>query len=228
VRAAATVTRQLKPRAVLRINNMSLSPVVVARATPSSVCVRARRVQTPRRRCASSFSRVDAGKLVGESWIELSDASYAIETGRELFASGDARAALEEFERALTLPGNGTKRDRAKPAELSNGERQAALYNIASARCALDDKDGALVALDGCFKAGYANPRTYGAARGMRDLDAMWADEDLKLATRTDAFRDMVKKYKVTPNALALQFDFSNSIIGGAVEAVNEKLTPKK
>lgn len=208
---------------------MSSSSVVVARATPS-VWNRARRVETPRRRPsrASSFSRVDAGKLVGESWVELSDASYAIETGRELFASGDARAALEEFERALTLPGNGTKRDRAKPAELSNGERQAALYNIASARCALDDKDGALVALDGCFKAGYANPRTYGAARGMRDLDAMWADEDLKLATRTDAFRDMVKKYKVTPNALALQFDFSNSIIGGAVEAVNERLTPKK
>lgn len=209
---------------------MSLSSVVVARVTPSSVCVCARRVQTPQRRryASSSFSPVDAGKLVGESWVELSDASYAIETGRELFASGDARGALEEFERALTLPGNGTKRDRAKPAELSNGERQAALYNIASARCALDDKDGALVALDGCFKAGYANPRTYGAARGMRDLDAMWADEDLKLATRTDAFRDMVKKYKVTPNALALQFDFSNSIIGGAVEAVNEKLTPKK
>lgn len=225
--AAATVTRQLKTRVVLRVNtNMSSSFVVVARATPS-VCGRARRVETPRRRC-TSFSRVKAGKLVGESWVELSDASYAIETGRELFASGDARAALEEFERALTLPGNGTKRDRAKPAELSNGERQAALYNIASARCALDDKDGALVALDGCFKAGYANPRTYGAARGMRDLDAMWADEDLKLATRTDAFRDMVKKYKVTPNALALQFDFSNSIIGGAVEAVNEKLTPKK
>ena len=221
--------RQLKTRAVLRINiSMSSSSVVVARATPSA-CARARRVETPRRRSrASSFSRVDAGKLVGESWVELSDASYAIETGRELFASGDARAALEEFERALTLPGNGTKRDRAKPAELSNGERQAALYNIASARCALDDKDGALVALDGCFKAGYANPRTYGAARGMRDLDAMWADEDLKLATRTDAFRDMVKKYKVTPNALALQFDFSNSIIGGAVEAVNQKLTPKK
>ena len=208
---------------------MSSSSVVVARATPSSVCVRARRVQTPRRRCASSsFSRVDAGKLVGESWVELSDASYAIETGRELFASGDARAALEEFERALTLPGNGTKRDRAKPAELSNGERQAALYNIASARCALDDKDGALVALDGCFKAGYANPRSYGAARAMRDLDAMWDDEDLKLATRTDAFRALTRKYKVIPNAMALQFDFGNSVIGGVVEAVNEKLTPKK
>jgi tetratricopeptide (TPR) repeat protein len=169
-----------------------------------------------------------AGKLVGESWVELSDASYAIENGRELFAAGDVEGALAEFERALTLPGSGTKRDRSKPAELSSGERQAALYNIASARCALGDADAALVALEGCLKAGYANPRSYGAARAMRDLDAMWDDEDLKLATRTDAFRALTRKYKVIPNAMALQFDFGNSVIGGVVEAVNEKLTPKK
>jgi hypothetical protein len=38
----------------------------------------------------------------------------------------------------------------------------------------------------------------------------------------------MVKKYKVTPNAMALQFDFNNSIIGGVVGAVSDKMTPKK
>jgi hypothetical protein len=194
----------------------------------SRVAPRARAPRTASARATARTTRARAGKLVGESWVELSDASYAIENGRELYAAGDVASALKEFERALTLPGSGTKRDRAKPAELSNGERQAALYNIASARCALDDRSGALEALDGCFRAGYANPRAYGAARGMRDLDAMWADEDLTLATRTDEFRAMVKKYKVTPNAMALQFDFNNSIIGGVVGAVSDKMTPKK
>ena len=201
----------------------SSARTALARAPTLSLAHRARaRVSKP------STSTPRAGKLVGESWVELSDASYAIENGRERFAAGDAEGALAEFERALGLPGGGTKRDRAKPAELSSGELQAATYNIASARCALGDGDGALVALEECFRAGYANPRSYGASKAMRDLDAMWNDEDLKLATRGDAFRALTKKYRVVPNAVAMQFDFGNSIVGGVVEAVNEKLTPKK
>lgn len=189
-----------------------------ARATPRATQHRARRPAPPPR----------AGKLIDETWVELSDASFAIEHGRDLYATGAFTDALREFERALTLPGSGTKRDRAKPAELSLGERQAALYNAAACRCAMGEVDNALLALEGCFKAGYANPRTYGAARGMRDLDAMWDDDDLKLATRTEEFRALVKKYKVTPNALALQFDVGNSMIGRAIESVNDKVTPRK
>jgi len=192
-------------------------------STPSAHVVRHRRFRARRARPRSA-----SGKLIDETWVELSDASFAIESGRELFASRAYADALREFERALTLPGSGTKRDRAKPAELSLGERQAALYNAAACRCAMQDVDGALVALEGCFKAGYANPRSYGASRAMRDLDAMWDDDELKSATRTEGFRELVKKYKVTPNALALQFDVGNSMIGRVIEGVNDKVTPKK
>lgn len=182
----------------------------------------------PRSRARDRGARARAGKLVGESWIELSDASYAIEEGRELFARGDVEGALATFERALTLGGSGTRRDRNKPAELSLGERQAALYNIASARCGLGDAENALLALEGCFRAGYANPRAYGASRAMQDLDAMWNDEDLTTVTRTEAFKALVKKYRVEPTALQQQFDWNSSVVGSVVSAVNDKVSPKK
>ena len=39
--------------------------------------------------------------------------------------------ALELFEAALALPGSGVRKQKNGPRELSTGERQAALYNIA-------------------------------------------------------------------------------------------------
>ena len=177
---------------------------------------------------ARARARPNAGRLVGESWVEMSDASSAIEDGRELFAAGEHERALAALERALTLSGSGTRRDRSKPAELSLGERQAALYNIASARCAIGDAENALLAIEGCFKAGYANPRAYGASRAINDLNAMWSDDDLTLATRTEEFKELVEKYKVQPSGLAMQFDWSGSVVGSVVNAVNDKVSPKR
>lgn len=43
---------------------------------------------------------------------QASDARSAIDAGIDLMQAGDARAALAEFGRALTLPGTGLKRYR--------------------------------------------------------------------------------------------------------------------
>ena len=92
----------------------------------------------------------------------------------------------------------------------------------------MGDAENALLALEGCFRAGYANPRAYGASRAMRDLDAMWNDADLTSVTRTEAFKALVKKYRVEPTAMQQQFDWNSSVVGSVVSAVNDKVSPKK
>jgi hypothetical protein len=49
-------------------------------------------------------------------------------------------AALAMFEEALTLPGTGQKKFTDKPAQISDGERATALYNIACCQCQLEGK----------------------------------------------------------------------------------------
>jgi len=46
------------------------------------------------------------------------------------------------FEDALTLPGTGQKKFTDKPAEISDGERATALYNIACCHCQLGGTRG--------------------------------------------------------------------------------------
>jgi Flp pilus assembly protein TadD len=50
------------------------------------------------------------------------DAEEAIARGMQLTTKGDYAEALALFEMALTLPGTGTRRDRVKARELSEGE----------------------------------------------------------------------------------------------------------
>lgn len=59
---------------------------------------------------------------------ELEDARGAISVGLEMYKAGQYPEALAVFEKALALPGTGTKRYRDKPREISSGEKMAALY----------------------------------------------------------------------------------------------------
>ena len=76
--------------------------------------------------------RTHGGKLVGETWVQQSDAEDYIEEGQRAFQSEEYATAIALFEKALTSEGSGTKRDRTKPAELSLGEKQSAYYNLAA------------------------------------------------------------------------------------------------
>jgi hypothetical protein len=58
---------------------------------------------------------------------EPDDARGAIAVGLKLCEQGQYELAQQFFEKALELPGSGTKRFRDKPNLLSNGEKQAAL-----------------------------------------------------------------------------------------------------
>ena len=85
----------------------------------------------------------------------MSESTAAIREGCDLFAAGDAAGALARFQAALTLPGSGIKKDRAKPAELSTGEKQAAYFNCAVAHGALGEVEDGLEAIEMAFRCGY-------------------------------------------------------------------------
>lgn len=100
----------------------------------------------------------------------------AIDAGLAAFEAGDAGAALAEFQRALTLPGSGIKRYRDKPAALSDGEVQAAQYNIACARAKLGDVDAAFDALAAAVGAGYNDSQARATLESDPDLAPLRAD----------------------------------------------------
>ncbi len=85
----------------------------------------------------------------------MSECTAAINAGCALFAAGDAAGALSRFQESLTLPGSGIKKDRAKPAELSTGEKQAAYFNCAVAHSSLGEVDAGLEALEMALRCGY-------------------------------------------------------------------------
>lgn len=115
---------------------------------------------------------------------EPSDARGAISVGLSLTDAGDYVTALPYFEQALELPGTGLKRYRDKPNLISNGEKMAALYNIACcqsqmAKMAAAENDderkeaciaNGLVALAGALEAGMED---YATLRGDTDLDML-------------------------------------------------------
>lgn len=96
--------------------SLSLQPATMRLARSSSCSLasssRPRRLApaiTPRYPAADRPRRSLA---VASAQQQASDARGAIDAGIDLLQAGDARAALEEFGRALTLPGTGLKRYR--------------------------------------------------------------------------------------------------------------------
>ena len=107
----------------------------------------------------------------------MSDASAAIEDAREAYESGDYAAAVTTLEGALKLGGSGTKRDRAKPAELSMGELQAVWYNLTACWSTLGDVDKAIASLEKTLKAGFCSAELYGFNKANEDYNALMSDE---------------------------------------------------
>lgn len=87
--------------------------------------------------------------------VDPEDARGAIAIGLKSFEAGDYQGALQLFDKALALPGTGIKRFRDKPAAISDGEKQAAYFNIACCYSKLGDAQKGLVAVAGCIEAGY-------------------------------------------------------------------------
>lgn len=109
------------------------------------------------------------------------DARGAIALGLKLFESGDYESALQLFDKSLGLPGTGMvckdaccrvlacapgcatlrclptgiKRFRDKPPMISDGEKQAAYFNIACCQSKLGNIKDGLIAVAGCIEAGY-------------------------------------------------------------------------
>ena len=82
------------------------------------------------------------------------DAAGAIALGLKLYKE-DPSAALAQFVAALDLPGSGPRRVKGKPAELSTGEFQAALYNAACCYAKLGDTAAGVDALRAAVEAGF-------------------------------------------------------------------------
>ncbi|CAG9465973.1 unnamed protein product [Pedinophyceae sp. YPF-701] len=115
----------------------------------------------------------------------------ALDMGMELYGEGDFKGALGMFEKSLDLPGSGfmriagTVREYACPSE---GEEQAALYNMACAYCQMGPEEGgpkveaALACLKGAVEAGF------------EDVRAMEQDADLAAAVRAPGFAEKKRK----------------------------------
>lgn len=105
----------------------------------SHVCPRIKSQLLPQRPVSSL--RVFVG--VSRSCVALAGRMRCGACGACTFVLTQAKAhaaALAMFEDALTLPGTGQKKFTDKPAEISDGERATALYNIACCHCQLEGK----------------------------------------------------------------------------------------
>ncbi|BDA46384.1 probable protein MET1, chloroplastic at C-terminar half [Coccomyxa sp. Obi] len=112
--------------------------------------------------------------------------SEAIQRGIEELKAGRPNEAIELFQAALELPGNGCMRFAGTVREYrcaSEGEEQAALYNMACAYAALRQTESALTCLEGAFEAGLSD---YAAVRSDPDLDAVRGPELDKLVSKYD------------------------------------------
>lgn len=111
-------------------------------------------------------------------------AKNAIIIGLKRYETGNYDEALKLFEDALELPGSGVKRFRNKPAEISTGERMAALYNIACCHSGKGDTRAGLVALAACLEAGYD------------DFKQLRTDPDLQQIREDPRFESLMQRFE--------------------------------
>eukprot|EP00241_Pyramimonas_parkeae_P010733 CAMPEP_0114250802 /NCGR_PEP_ID=MMETSP0058-20121206/14902_1 /TAXON_ID=36894 /ORGANISM="Pyramimonas parkeae, CCMP726" /LENGTH=245 /DNA_ID=CAMNT_0001364503 /DNA_START=60 /DNA_END=797 /DNA_ORIENTATION=+ len=95
------------------------------------------------------------------------DAREAIARGIEMTSQQNYEAGLSLFQKALTLPGSGVKRNRIKPQELTEGEQVSALYNIACCHAQMGDTKQGLDALAQAINEGFED---FAVARTDPDL----------------------------------------------------------
>ena len=98
----------------------------------------------------------------------------------ECYEAASYEAALEAFELALELPGKGAMRLSGSPrtyACASEGEMNAAMYNMICCLCRLGEEERALAVLDSLLKNGFG------------DLDALRTDADLAALRSSPRFQ---------------------------------------
>eukprot|EP00798_Chlamydomonas_sp_ICE-L_P025738 gene25738-11398_t len=118
---------------------------------------------------------------------ELADvetAKEAIDLGISLTQTKRWAEALIVFERSMNLPGSGQRRFRDKPRSTSDGEKIAALFNIACCQSKLGDSRSGLVALGGCLELGYA------------DFNQIRTDPDLEGLREDPRFEEVLKRFE--------------------------------
>lgn len=120
--------------------------------------------------------------LAGEP--EADTAKEAIELGNKYAKASRWGEALSIYEKALTLPGTGLKRYRDRPRLISDGEKSAALFNIACCQSMLGDVRAGLVALSGCLELGYS------------DFSQLRADPDLAELRKDERFEMVLKRFE--------------------------------
>lgn len=140
--------------------------------------------------------KVRAGNLPDKSsYGEPNDARSAIAIGLTLTDAKEWEEAQRYFERALELPGTGIKRFRDKPPQISDGEKMAALYNIACCQSQLGQPENiqnGLIALAGCLESGYDN------------FNQLRSDPDLENLRKDTKFEGLLKRFEKSKGFLGL------------------------
>jgi hypothetical protein len=96
----------------------------------------------------------------------------AIQQGLDLFAQEKYLEAVETFRLSLELPGSGVMREAGSPREFacaSQGEENAALYNMACCYCKLGQGSSAYTCIEALLENGF------------EDVHALKSDQDLAL-----------------------------------------------
>ncbi|KAK9838273.1 hypothetical protein WJX81_001677 [Elliptochloris bilobata] len=127
-------------------------------------------------------------------------AGEAIEAGIARLNDGQAEAAIELFQAALELPGNGAFRMSGTVREYrcaSDAEEQSALYNMACAYTGMGKRDSALTCLEACLAAGFQD---FATLRSDPDLAALRGAELDKLLSRYDGLLAKVFKRRRAPD----------------------------
>mmetsp|Transcript_9783 Transcript_9783/g.24908 ORF Transcript_9783/g.24908 Transcript_9783/m.24908 type:complete len:215 (+) Transcript_9783:125-769(+) len=168
----------------------------------------------PRQRRPQPHSRTSGGRLLPcaaakDSLPEAEDARGAIALGLKLYADGDYEEAYALFTKVVKeqVPGTGTKRFRDKPPAPSEGEKMAALYNIACCQSKMGDMDTALAAFAGALE------------KGFEDIATARSDPDLAQLREDERFEGLLARLAPAATGsgpfgwLAYQLNFKNSAI---------------
>lgn len=150
-------------------------------------------IANPRRAVLTRASDASEGNGAGEDLLqeygEPSTAKEAIDLGLKFCQRNLWSEALKIFKSALDLPGTGIKRFRDRPRLISDGEKMAALYNIACCHARLDEDRESLLALSACLELGYL------------DFEQIRNDPDLENARKDSRFEVLMKRYEPKPGS---------------------------
>mmetsp|Transcript_25654 Transcript_25654/g.48626 ORF Transcript_25654/g.48626 Transcript_25654/m.48626 type:complete len:230 (-) Transcript_25654:322-1011(-) len=133
------------------------------------------------------------------------NAAEALEWGQAKFDQADYEGAVELFREVFTLPGSGAMRYQGTLREIScasNGEENAALYNIACSYAKMGNVAQGLQAISDCMENGFD------------DFDAIRSDPDLAPIRASPDFEAIMGKH--------------NSVIGKLFGKNNKKTSQNK